>query len=90
MRGATVVGDSSEAAAPEPDDSFFDDFLTEEQQEQIRRDKEEAAIYAQLLAEEAREYDPHCDPTFGKTPEEIQMMLDEAEEDEIRYADMDY
>lgn len=90
MRGATVVGDSSEAAAPEPDDSFFDDVLTEEQQEQIRRDKEEAAIYAQLLAEEAREYDPHCDPTFGKTPEEIQMMLDEAEEDEIRYADMDY
>ena len=90
MRGATVVGDSSEAAAPEPDDSYFDDFLTEEQQEQNRRDKEEAAIYAQLLAEEAREYDPHCDPTFGKTPEEIQMMLDEAEEDEIRYADMDY
>ena len=85
MRGANVVPDSSAAAPPEEDDPMYEDMLTPEQMEQSRRDKEEAAIYAEFLAEEAR--DPYCDPTFGKTPEEIQMMLDEVDEDE-RYANM--
>ena len=66
MRGANVVPDSSAAAPPEEDDPMYEDMLTPEQMEQSRRDKEEAAIYAEFLAEEAR--DPYCDPTFGKTP----------------------
>ena len=87
MRGSNVVADSSAAAASEEDDRVYEDMLTEKQMEQTRRDKEEAAIWAEFCAEEAR--DPHCDPTFGKTPEEIQMMLDEVDEDD-RYADLGY
>ena len=76
-------------AYPVDDEPYDDDMLTEEQIEYLRREKEEEAIWAEMNAEEA--LDTPLDPTFGKTPEEIQMMLDESLDEmlsEERYANM--
>ena len=64
--------------------------LTEEQIEYLRREKEEEAILTEIGAQEAR--DEPLDPTHYMTPEEIQMMLEDAEIErlsEVRYANME-
>ena len=72
------------------DDEPYDErMLTEEQIEDLRREKQEEAILTEIRAREAR--DDLLDPTFGKTAEEIQMMLDDAEVERLseeRYANM--
>ena len=72
------------------DDEPYDErMLTEEQIEDLRREKQEEAILTEIRAQEAR--DDLLDLTFGKTAEEIQMMLDDAEVERLseeRYANM--
>ena len=71
------------------DEPYYEDMLTEEQIEDLRRKKQEEAISAEIRAQEAR--DEPLDPTLGMTPEEIQMMLEDAEIERLseeRYANM--
>ena len=59
------------------DEPYYEDMLTEEQIEDLRREKEEEAILTEIRAQEAR--DEPLNPSDYMTPEEIQMMLEEAE-----------
>ena len=72
------------------DEPYYEDMLTEEQIEYLRREKEEEAMLTEIRAQEAR--DEPLDPTDYMTPEEIQMMLEEAEIERLseeRYANME-
>ena len=72
------------------DEPYYEDMLTEEQIEDLRREKEEEAILTEIRAQEAR--DEPLNPSDYMTPEEIQMMLEEAEIERLseeRYANME-
>ena len=72
------------------DEPNYEDMLTEEQIIYLRCEKEEEAILTEIRAQEAR--DEPLDPTDYMTPEEIQMMLEDAEIERLseeRYANME-
>ena len=90
------VIDRTQVEEPVDDEPYYGDIAAEEQMEKQWKEMQEALeIYnAEMQAGKYIEEDPSAstDPTFGKTPEEIQMMLDDAlieQLEEERYAKLE-